>query len=49
MIHKAHKIWENKEIINALLIDLKRAFNYVSQVKLMQHMRYLNIDNNLID
>ena len=29
-------------------MDIKRAFNYVSRLKLAQGMRQLEIDNNLI-
>ena len=36
IIQKIHKIWEDKEIAGALKIDVKWAFNYVSQAKLVQ-------------
>lgn len=29
IIYKVHKIWENKQIIGILLIDIKKAFDYI--------------------
>ena len=31
IIHKVHEIWEDKQIAGALLMDIKGAFDYVSQ------------------
>ena len=48
MIHKVQKIWEDKQIAGALLMDIKGAFDYVSRAKLVQRMKDLSIDNDLI-
>ena len=48
MIDKVHKIWEDKQIAVVLLMDIKRAFNYVSQSRLIQKIDNLCIDDNLI-
>ena len=48
MIHKVHKIWENKQTAGALLMDVKGAFDHVSRAKLVQRMADLSIDNDLI-
>ena len=47
-IRKVHKMWENKYIAGALLIDVKRAFDYVSQARLVKRMANLGIIDNLI-
>ena len=48
MIHKVHKTWEDKQIAGALLMDVKGAFDYVSRAKLVQRMKELDIDDDLI-
>ena len=48
MIHKVHGIWKDKQIAGALLMDVKGAFDYVSRTKLVQRMRDLGIDDDLI-
>ena len=48
MIHKVHKIWEDKQIASALLMDVKGVFDHVSQAKLVQRMADLGIDDDLI-
>lgn len=48
IIHKVHEIWENKQIAGALLLDIKGAFDHVSQAKLVQRMADLGIENDLI-
>lgn len=48
MIHKVHKTREEKQIAGALLMDVKGAFDYVSQVRLIQKMSDLGIDDDLI-
>ena len=35
MIYKVYKIWENKQIAGALLIDVKGAVDHVSRAKLV--------------
>lgn len=30
IIHKVHKIWDTKQVASVLLINIKRAFNYIS-------------------
>ena len=36
MIHKVYEIWEQKQIVSALLIYVKGTFDYVSRAKLVQ-------------
>ena len=48
MIDKVHKVWEDRQIAGALLIDVKGAFDYVSRAKLVQRMKDLGIDDDLI-
>lgn len=48
MIDKLYKVWEDKPISGTLLIDVKRAFDYVSQAKLVQQIKNLNINNDWI-
>ena len=48
LVQQVHEIWENKKIAGALLIDVKGAFNHVSQAKLAQRMSELGIENDLI-
>lgn len=35
MIHKVYKVWKDKQIAGALLMDIKGAFDYVSRTKLV--------------
>lgn len=46
IIHKVHKIWEDKKIASALLIDVKRIFDYVFWEKLVQRIHF-DINNDL--
>lgn len=48
MIDKLYKIWEDEPIPGTLLIDVKRIFDYVTQAKLVQRIKNLGIDNDLI-
>ena len=48
MIHNVYKTWEDKQIAEALLIDVKGAFDYVSRAKLVQKMKELDINDYLI-
>ena len=48
MIHKVHKMWENQHIAGVFLIDVKGAFDHVSQARLAKIMADLEINNNLI-
>ena len=48
MIDKLHKVWEDRQIAGALLMDVKGAFDYVSRAKLVQRMKDLGIDDDLI-
>ena len=48
MIHKVHKIWETKQVAITLLMEVKKAFNHVSQTKLLWRMVDLGINNDLI-
>lgn len=48
IIYNVHKIEKDKKITNALLIHIKKVLNYVFWIKLMQYMRDLGIDNDLI-
>ena len=48
VIHKVYKTWEAKQIAGTLLMDVKGAFDHVSQAKLAQRMANLGIDNDLI-
>ncbi len=48
MIHKVYKIWEDKQNTKALLMDVKRAFEYVSRAKLVQKINELGIDDDKI-
>ena len=48
MVDSIHKIWDQKKMIRTLLMDIKRAFDYVSGLKPAQQMRQLGIDNDLI-
>ena len=48
LIHKVNKIWKNQQLAGALLMDVKEAFDHVSQAKLAQKMADLGIDEDLI-
>lgn len=48
MIYKVHKIQEDKQSAGALLKDVKKVFDYVSQTKLVQQMKDLGINDDLI-
>ena len=48
MIHKVHKIWEEKRIAGTLLIDIKGAFDYIFQAKLIKKVKELDINADLI-
>ena len=48
MVDKIHKIWEEKNIAASLLMNVKGAFDYVSQVKCAQRIKQLGVDNDLI-
>lgn len=47
-IYKFYKIWEDKEVISAFLIDVKGIFNLVLQEKPVQKMVNHGIDNDLL-
>ena len=48
LVQKVQDIWNNQQITGTLLMDVKGAFNHVSQAKLAQRMVNLGIDDNLI-
>ncbi len=48
IVQQVHKIWENKKIAGALLMDVKGAFNHVSRAELAKKILELGIDDNLI-
>lgn len=48
MIHKFYKIWKNRQVARALLIDVKEAFNHILLSKLAQRIANLNIDYDFI-
>ena len=48
MVDSIYKVWDEKKIAGALLMDIKGAFDYVSRLKFAQRIRQLRIDNDLI-
>lgn len=48
MIYKVLKIWKDKQIVDTFLIDVKRTFDHISQIELVQKIADLDIDINLI-
>ena len=48
MIYKVYKTGEDKQIMEILLINVKRVFDYVSQSRLIQKIGDLSIDDDLI-
>lgn len=48
LVQQVHKIWENKKIAGALLMDVKGAFDHVSRAELGKRMCQLGIDDDLI-
>lgn len=45
MIYKVHKTWGKKLITSILLINMKKVFVYILQVKLVEKMSDLGIDH----
>ena len=48
VILKVYKTWEEKQVVNAFLMDVKEAFDHVLQAKLAQQMTNLGINNDFI-
>ncbi len=48
MVENIYRIWMEKKIRVSFLIDVKGAFDYIFQVKQVQQIRRLEIDNYLI-
>lgn len=48
MIYKAPEMWKNQYVVGKLLINIKRAFDYVFQARLAKKIANLEIINNLI-
>lgn len=48
MIYKVFEIQENKKIPSAILINIKKTFDHISQVKLVERIVDFGIDNNLL-
>lgn len=46
IVHKMYQVWDKKEIIRTLLIDVKRAFDHVSRLNVIQGIKQLEIDND---
>lgn len=48
LIYKVNKIWKKQQLAKALLMNVKRAFDHVSQVKLAQKIADLGINKDFI-
>lgn len=48
LIEKAQESWKRQEIAGVLLIDIRRAFDYVLQIQLAQRIANLDFDDNFI-
>lgn len=48
LIQQMNNSLENNNIVGTLLIDIKEAFNHVSQTKLAKRMFDLGVDDDLI-
>lgn len=48
LIQKVQKAWESRKIAGILFMDIRKAFDHVFQVQLVQKMSNLGIDDDLI-
>lgn len=48
LIHKVNKICENQQLAKSILMNIKRFFDHISQIKLAQKITDLGIDKNFI-
>lgn len=48
LIHKVNKICKNQQLAKSILINIKRFFDYISQIKLAQKITDLGINQNFI-
>jgi hypothetical protein len=48
LIYIIEKVWEKKEHLGALFLDVKNAFNYMAKNRLLLRIKELNIPSYLI-
>lgn len=49
LVYKVQDVWKNRQIVEVLPINVKRAFDHISRTKLAQKIADLGINNNLIE
>ena len=48
LVHKVQELWEEKKLAVALFIDIKKAFDHVSRIRLVEKMIELGVNGDMI-